>query len=102
MAQEWAEAFYDSTEWQKVRGYVVYREHGICQRCGRPGCIVHHRTYLTEQNINDEHITLDAGNLELLCQECHNREHMGKSVTRDGLVFDSNGDLISVGSFGDK
>ena len=37
--------------------------------------MVHHKIYLTEQNINDPRIALDFGNLEALCRQCHEEEH---------------------------
>ena len=53
---------------------------GLCERClaagiYRPGKVVHHRVYLTDENVNDPAVSLDPGNLELLCQDCHNAEH---------------------------
>lgn len=37
----WAEAFYKSSAWKQVReAYIIYK-HGICERCGGPGVIVH-------------------------------------------------------------
>lgn len=38
--------------------------------------ICHHKTYLTPGNINDPDIALSWTNLEALCQDCHNKEHM--------------------------
>lgn len=55
---------------------------------------MHHKIYLTPQNINDPFITLAADNLETLCRECHAIEHEGQSPTAAGLMFDENGDLI--------
>jgi 5-methylcytosine-specific restriction endonuclease McrA len=90
----WAEKFYKSKAWQKCRqAYFIYR-HGICERCGRPGEIVHHKEYLTPANINDPNITMGFDNLELLCQDCHNKEHSKQSCVKDGLMFDDDGNLM--------
>ncbi|AFK87427.1 MULTISPECIES: HNH endonuclease signature motif containing protein [Thermoanaerobacterium] len=90
----WAEKFYKSRAWQEVRqAYFIYR-HGICERCGRPGEIVHHKEYLTPLNINDPNITLSFDNLELLCLDCHNKEHSKQDSVKDGLMFDDDGNLI--------
>lgn len=72
--------------------------HGLCERCLKngdlvPAKIVHHKIYLTPQNINDPRITLDYSNLEALCQDCHNREHhLEKRVRR--YRVDSSGKVI--------
>lgn len=87
-------AFYKSRAWKKTRAAYMEKVNHICERCGRPAKIVHHRRHIDGANIHDAAVTLDFGNLEALCQECHNREHFGESATEDGLTFDANGDLI--------
>ena len=62
--REFATAFYKSKAWQRCRaGYIAYRrgvDGGLCEICGdQPGYIVHHKTHLTPQNINDANITSD-------------------------------------------
>ncbi|HDV4620380.1 TPA: HNH endonuclease, partial [Bacillus anthracis] len=53
------------------------------------------KDYITPENINNPEITLSFHNLELLCQDCHNREHHEKnSPVVEGVMFDENGDLI--------
>jgi len=90
----WAERFYKSKAWQEVRqAYFIYR-HGICERCGKPADIVHHKIYLTPENINDPSISLNFDNLELLCIDCHNKEHSSKLPLADGLTFDEQGNII--------
>ena len=98
MAREFAEDFYRSSAWKKTRAAFAKSKLGICERCGGVGEIVHHKIYLTPKNISDPNISLDWNNLELLCQECHNREHFGESEVREGLTFDENGQLVAVGS----
>lgn len=99
MAKEWAKAFYKSKVWQQCREGYIASVFGLCERCQRPGYIVHHKELLTPQNINDPEVTLNWEKLEYLCQDCHNKEHFSndKSV-REGLKFDHNGNLIEVGS----
>src|SRR5690606_33094450 len=49
--QPWARSFYKSRAWQKCReAYIAYR-HGLCERCGAGGKVVHHKVYLTPDNI---------------------------------------------------
>lgn len=69
-------------------------KNGICERCGAPARIVHHREYITPENINDPDITLNWDNLEALCQDCHNKEHFLTGATAPGLMFDRSGNLI--------
>lgn len=95
--KEWAKSFYKGKAWRKCRhAYFVYR-HGLCERCKGLGKIVHHKIYLTPDNINDPNISLNFDNLELLCRTCHNREHHEKySSIRDGLKFDECGNLVKA------
>lgn len=70
----------------------------MCERCGQPNSKqVHHKKWLTPENINDPEITLSFNNLELLCDICHQKEHHEKnSAVVWGLKFDENGDLVKV------
>ena len=98
MARDFAKAFYNSAAWQRCRDAYIEHVHGLCERCHRPGWIVHHKCYLSPANIEDPDVTLNFDNLEYLCQDCHNLEHRSvdhKSV-KDGLYFDENGDLRQV------
>lgn len=97
MPKEWAEAFYSSGVWQRQR--ELYREHahGICERCGEPGVIVHHRRELTPETINNPRWTLDFRNLELVCRGCHKAAH-GRSDAGEGLIFDARGELVPAGT----
>lgn len=92
--KDFAKEFYRSTAWRKVREYVFKRDLGLCVRCGEPGEIVHHKIYITPQNINDPSVTLNEKNLELICRSCHAIEHEGQSATGEGLAFDDEGNLI--------
>ena len=92
--QDFAKAFYLSSTWRKTREYIFKRDMGLCVRCGKPGEIVHHKIYLTPQNINDPAISLSEDNLETLCRECHALEHEGQSPTAPGLMFDEAGNLV--------
>lgn len=90
---------YHSQAWRRLRRYYYGTQHGICERCGEPGDIVHHIIPITPDNINDPMITLHEDNLELLCHECHNREHKkGDEPIREDVQFDEFGQLIKRGS----
>ena len=95
MAREFAKAFYKSKAWQRCREGYIQSVFGLCERCGKPGLIVHHKELLTPDNINDPNITLNWNLLEYLCLECHNKEHFGESEpTREDVVFNEYGELI--------
>jgi len=92
--KEWAKPFYKSKAWQDCRdAYFIFR-HGLCERCGGPGLIVHHRIYLTPQNINDPNVSLNWENLELVCATCHQHEHFESDAMAEGLCFDEFGNLV--------
>jgi predicted kinase len=66
---------------------------------------VHHKTFLTPENINDPDITLGWDNLQLLCRPCHNAVHekayelfraknRRNPHTSNGLTFDDEGNLV--------
>jgi 5-methylcytosine-specific restriction enzyme A len=94
-----AKKFYASKEWKKCRQSYIISVHGICERCGNAGKIVHHKILLTPNNINDPSITLNHEHLEYVCHPCHNQEHMGGTVAAKGLVFDEEGNLIKNNFF---
>lgn len=88
-----ARQLYSSKAWQHTRNaYRKYRG-GLCENCLRhgrytAGQIVHHKVWLTPENINDESVTLNFDNLELLCRECHAAVHEDRrwSVDEFGRV----------------
>lgn len=100
MAKDFAKSFYNTKSWLKCRDGFIKSVYGLCNRCGKPGYIVHHKILLTPENINNPDVTLNWDNLEYLCLDCHNKEHMSKykSVTRKGLMFNDDGELININS----
>ena len=84
--------FYCSKAWKKVSSAYMTSKSYICERCGRPAVICHHKKYLNGVNVNDPAIALSFDNLEALCLKCHNREHFSVDRTQ----FDSNGNVIGV------
>ena len=91
--KSWAKAFYLSASWQQVRKSYLISQDYICERCGNPAKIVHHKKHLDKDTINIPDISLSHDNLEALCQDCHNREHHGKKrnlryrVSEDGSIL---------------
>lgn len=102
MAKEFAKQFYNSKAWKRCRlSYIAKRvqiDGGLCESCGeRPGVIVHHKTKLTPENINNSDISLNHSNLKLDCKECHDREEE-HFVKRKKLLcrFDENGNPLPL------
>ena len=84
--KEWAKGFYKSQAWKRCAAAYRKQAGGLCERClkeGRytAGAIVHHKIYITPDNIYDPSITLNFENLELVCMNCHGKEH-GKTKKR--------------------
>lgn len=88
--------FYWSIEWRRLRKYVMEKYNYICQQCNEPAKVVHHIEWITDSNLHDPEITLNEDNLIPLCQECHNNVHGFKGLIEEGLVFDSDGNIIKL------
>ena len=96
--KDYAKAFYKSTAWQKCRAAYIKSVGGLCERClaeGKivPGYIVHHKCYLTPENITDPAVSLNWSNLEYLCVEHHNQQHF-KEEQKKRYTIDEYGRVI--------
>lgn len=60
--------FYNSKAWKRASAAYMASKHYICERCGRPAQICHHKTYLNGTNVHDPAIALSFDNLEALCR----------------------------------
>jgi 5-methylcytosine-specific restriction endonuclease McrA len=96
--KEFARGFYQSKAWRELRDKYFNSCFGLCERCGRPALIIHHKIYLTADNIGNPNVSLNWDNLECLCLECHNKEHgyFSKSDADRTYIFDGNGNIINV------
>ena len=90
--QNWNKDFYQSKTWQDCRKSYLITKHYTCERCTGIAKIVHHKTPLTPENIQDLTIALGHENLEALCQTCHNTEHHGRYEPRR-YAFDPAGNV---------
>jgi len=106
MAKDYAKAFYKSATWEHCRKSYMKYKGGLCERCLAngiisAGVIVHHKKYITPENISNPMITTDFNNLELLCIDCHNNEHHhGKKSKRfqKRFLVDENGGVSPIDS----
>lgn len=91
MARDFAKQFYKSKQWQKCRASYILKRQGIdggmCETCHQePGKIVHHKIWLSPENINDPNISLNHENLKYECQTCHNKEGCQKKKKTDDII----------------
>lgn len=96
MAKEFAKPFYNSSAWKKCRRSFIASVKGLCNRCQKPGHIVHHIQELTADNISNPDITLNYSNLEYLCLDCHNKITFNLLETQNNLIFDASGDIVKI------
>ena len=96
MAQDYAKGFYHSKAWRNTQAAYMTSQCYVCERCGGVARVVHHKRYITPQNISDPYVTLDWNNLEALCMDCHNAEHNGGTICAKGLKFDKDGNVIKI------
>lgn len=91
-------AFYHSPEWRKCSKSFASEKRYICERCGKyceGHMIVHHKIRLNETNVKDVNISLNWNNLELLCIDCHNKEHFSTEKVEEhhDIVWHKDGSL---------
>ena len=91
--KDYARSFYLPKAWKRTSRAVMLERDGMCERCGRLASVVHHKKYITPENINDPEITLNWDNLECLCHDCHNKEH---SLKASLTYFDEDGSIKHV------
>ena len=76
-------AFYCSKTWRDLSYLLKIKSGGKCQRCGWSVTtkedwallIGHHVKELNEDNVDDPTIALNPNYIEIICLDCHNREH---------------------------
>ena len=78
--KDYAKSFYKSKRWQHTREAYLRSVGMLCERCAKKGLmkpaeIVHHKVWITPENINDPNVVLNFHNLEAVCRECHAEEH---------------------------
>lgn len=89
--------FYTGPEWRALRMRLIAErraEDGVlyCEYCHKPitklyECIGHHKTELTEDNVNNSSIALNPRNVMLIHHNCHNLIHGKFNAGMDRRVF---------------
>lgn len=86
--------FYKTRIWQMVRDNYL-KGHQFCERClkkgeASPAVYVHHKVWLTVENVHKPEIAYGTDNLEALCFNCHQAEHHPRrrrfKVDREGRI----------------
>ena len=80
MAQAWAMALYQSKAWRDLRQALIIERGLRCEQCGKlvsnpSEMIGDHIHELTPDNVHDPAIALNPDNVQLICEDCHNKKH---------------------------
>ena len=72
--------FYASDEWINLRLQLINERGNRCNHCKEiiarsKDIIGHHMIELTPENVHDRMISLNPEKIELVCFDCHNKEH---------------------------
>lgn len=81
--------FYGTSKWKQCREAYMRSVHYICERCGNPANVVHHKDPLKGNDYWDNpKKCFGRENLIALCHNCHNTIHHGKQAIADGYEID--------------
>jgi hypothetical protein len=82
-------SFYASEKWINFRLGLINERGTKCSRCGEriaksKDLIGHHKVELTPENVHDRMISLNPELVDLVCFDCHNKEHnrFGKQAVK--------------------
>ena len=75
--------FYVGRAWRDLSYRLKIERGGKCERCGWTvitredwaRLIGHHRIELNDDNVDDPNIALNPERIEIICNDCHNKEH---------------------------
>lgn len=72
--------FYTSDKWVNFRLNLILERGNTCERCGKKinkgrDIIGHHKIELTPENVHDYNISLNPDKVEIVCFDCHNKDH---------------------------
>ena len=93
------DTFYRSKEWEQLRRVIIAertKPDGFIydEETGKPivnayDLILHHKVFLTEENVNDFEISLNPANIEVVSHKTHNFIHdrLGASRKEIFLVY---------------
>src|SRR5690625_3025552 len=84
--------FYTGRPWVTFRLTLINERGNKCEKCGdiipkSKDIIGHHKVELTPENVHDHNISLNPKLVELLCFDCHNKEHKRFGYQGEKKVF---------------
>lgn len=99
--KEWAKEFYKGPGWKHTRNAYMKAHRGLCEICLSKGLIVpaeivHHKIWLTPENINNPNVSLNWDNLQCVCRECHSKIHESHNKKNLRYRVDECGRVICV------
>ncbi|GAA0313730.1 hypothetical protein GCM10008967_00270 [Bacillus carboniphilus] len=85
-------SFYASDEWITLRLQLINKRGNECERCHKiipksRDIIGHHTIELTPENVHDRMISLNSDKIELVCFDCHNKEHKRFGYSGERKVY---------------
>jgi hypothetical protein len=85
-------SFYASQEWVTLRLMLINERGNQCERCKKivvrsKDLIGHHKIELTPENVRNRYISLDPDFIEIICFDCHNKEHKRFGYHGERQVF---------------
>ncbi len=79
MSKDVLHDFYCSKAWLDLARAMKSKSGGVCAMCGKVADISelrpHHKIELTIENVTDPTIALNPDNIEVICNDCHNKVH---------------------------
>ena len=89
--------FYQSRAWHLTRNAYMRSVSGLCEQClaeGKltPAVFVHHKVWLTPDNVGNADVSLSFDNLQALCAEHHAAIHKKEKLRYKILP---NGNLLT-------
>lgn len=85
-------SFYASDKWQTLRLNLINERGNRCEHCKEiiarsRDLIGHHKIELTPENVQDHMISLNPELIEIVCFDCHNKEHKRFGYQGDKEVY---------------
>ncbi len=80
-ASQYDHGFFNTAIWRKLRLLVLYRDKGICQRCGAAVGLSGHVDHKKDRKTHP-HLALVLSNLWTLCDRCHGQKTRGVDLEK--------------------
>lgn len=85
-------SFYASEAWITLRLLLINERGNRCEHCKKiiprsKDLIGHHTIELTPENVHDHSISLNPDLIEIICFDCHNKEHKRFGYQSERRVF---------------